>query len=211
VGITVLAVAVGALVFGSYGYGMFVASPFVIGMVTAYLANRQQPIDSWDTAKLVSGALALGAAMLVVSALEGIVCIVMAAPRLLGSHCLAACWDARLRSTRAVRCGDTMSAVALLPWLFMAEWLLPPSMEFEARMDISIIAPPDSVWRALVDMQEIDTPTSLPFRLGIAYPMHGEVIGEGGGCATPGKHFRPGQQSSGSRSGSRPANSPSPL
>src|ERR1700682_226098 len=31
VGLTVFAVAVGALVFGTYGYGMFVAMPFVVG------------------------------------------------------------------------------------------------------------------------------------------------------------------------------------
>jgi hypothetical protein len=46
VGVIVLAVAVGALVFGSYGYGMFVVSPFVIGATTAYLANRRRDLGA---------------------------------------------------------------------------------------------------------------------------------------------------------------------
>ena len=39
--LTLLSVAVGALIFGVYGYGMFVVSPFVIGAVAAYFANRK--------------------------------------------------------------------------------------------------------------------------------------------------------------------------
>ena len=40
VGLTLASVAMGALVFGSYGYGMFVVSPVVIGATTGYLLNR---------------------------------------------------------------------------------------------------------------------------------------------------------------------------
>ncbi len=182
VGLTVAAVAVGALIFGTYGYGLFVASPLVIGLVTAYLANHRQPIDGWDTAKLVSGALALGGAMLVVSALEGIVCIVMAAPLALVVGLLGGLLgrSIALYSRRSMR--QTMSGLAVLPIVFVAEWLLPPSMEFDARMEIGIKAPPEAVWRALVDMPEIDPPNSLPFRLGVAYPVRGEVLGEGVGA-----------------------------
>ena len=42
--LTLFAVAVGALVFGTYGFGMFVASPFVIGVAPAYFANRKVDI-----------------------------------------------------------------------------------------------------------------------------------------------------------------------
>jgi uncharacterized membrane protein YhaH (DUF805 family) len=182
VALTVLAVAVGALVFGTYGYGMFVASPLVIGMITAYLANRRQVIDGWDTAKLVSGALALGAAMLVAFALEGVVCIVMAAPLALGVALLGGLLGRALAlySRRPMR--ETISGVAVLPLVFAAELLLPPAMEFDARMEIGIDASPQSVWRALIDMQEIEAPASLPFRLGVAFPVRGEVVGEGVGA-----------------------------
>src|SRR5438132_1586781 len=44
--LTLFAVAVGALVFGTYGFGMFVASPFVIGAATAYFANRKVDVGA---------------------------------------------------------------------------------------------------------------------------------------------------------------------
>ena len=80
VGLTLAAVAVSTLVFGVYGYGLFVLSPFVIGAVTAYLANRRRDIGGSRTMNVVAGATALGGIGLVVAALEGVVCIALASP-----------------------------------------------------------------------------------------------------------------------------------
>jgi hypothetical protein len=41
-GLTVLAVALSTLVFGVYGTGLFVASPLIIGAVTAYIGNYRR-------------------------------------------------------------------------------------------------------------------------------------------------------------------------
>src|SRR5215208_1796678 len=78
--LTVVAVAVGTLVFGTYGYSLFMFMPFVIGVVTGYLANRDGDIGGSLTMFSVAIAIALGSVALVVFALEGAVCIVMAAP-----------------------------------------------------------------------------------------------------------------------------------
>ena len=78
--LTLFAVAVGALIFGTYGFGMFVASPFVIGAATAYFANRKRDIGGSRTAALVVGATALGGIALVMAALEGLICIILASP-----------------------------------------------------------------------------------------------------------------------------------
>ncbi len=74
VALTVLAVAVGALLFGSYGYGVFVVSPFMIGAMTGYFANRKTDVGASRTARLVAGAILLGGIALVMAALEGIIC-----------------------------------------------------------------------------------------------------------------------------------------
>jgi uncharacterized membrane protein YhaH (DUF805 family) len=187
VALTLLAVSMGALLFGTYGYGMFVASPFVIGALTAYLANRKQNIDSWDTAKLVSGALVLGAMALVVAALEGIACIVMAAPLALAMALIGGQLGRAiaLRSRRPVR--QTLSGVALLPLVFAVESILPPAVEFDTHTSINIHASPAAVWDALIVMQDINKPAAWPFRFGIAYPLSGEVIGEGVGALRHGK------------------------
>jgi uncharacterized membrane protein YhaH (DUF805 family) len=182
IGLTLFAVAVGALVFGSYGYGMFVVSPFVIGATTGYFGNRQGDIGDGRTVKLTALATALGGVVLVVTALEGVVCIVLAAPlaflvALIGGllgRALA------LHTRRSAR--QTLSGVALLPLVFAVETVLPPTTSFETTETIAIDAPPHAVWNAIVRMQTMDEPLALPFRLGVAYPLGGEIIGEGVGA-----------------------------
>jgi hypothetical protein len=75
-----MAVAAGALLFRTYGYTMLVISPFLIGAITAYVANRGRDVGVGRTSKLVAAAAVLGAIGLVVAAPEGLVSIVLAAP-----------------------------------------------------------------------------------------------------------------------------------
>jgi hypothetical protein len=59
---------------------MLVISPFLIGAITAYVANRGRDVGVGRTSKLVAAAAVLGAIGLVVAAPEGLVSIVLAAP-----------------------------------------------------------------------------------------------------------------------------------
>ncbi len=63
--LTLLSVAVGALIFGVYGYGMFVVSPFFIGAVAAYFANRTKELGAVTTVQIALGATLLGGLSLV--------------------------------------------------------------------------------------------------------------------------------------------------
>src|SRR5262245_39755600 len=74
VAVTLFAVATGALLFGSYGFGIFVASPFTIGASTGYFANRRADLSPLRTAELVAGAIFLGGIALLIAALEGVIC-----------------------------------------------------------------------------------------------------------------------------------------
>lgn len=38
------------------------------------------------------------------------------------------------------------------------------------------------MWQSIIDMGSIDVPPAPPFRLGIAYPLRGEILGEGVGA-----------------------------
>jgi uncharacterized membrane protein YhaH (DUF805 family) len=186
-GVTLFAVAVGALVFGTYGYGMFVVSPFVIGTITAYLANRSRDIGAGRTASLVFGASVLGGIALVVAALEGAVCIVLASPLGLGIAVVGGMLGRAiaLRTRRSPR--QTLSGLALLPLVFGLEAAMPPTTRFDTMQTVEIAASPEAVWNAIVHMDTIDEPVALPFRLGIAYPLRGEVIGEGVGAIRRGE------------------------
>jgi uncharacterized membrane protein YhaH (DUF805 family) len=180
--LTLFAVAVGALVFGAYGFGIFFVAPFVIGATTGYLVNRKSDMGGARTLGLVVGATALGGIALVAAALEGIVCIVLAAPLAL----LVAMVGGFLGRAIALRTRrspmQTLSGVVLLPLVFALESALPATTTFHTYQTIRIAAPPETVWRAIVQMAPITEPPTLPFRLGVAYPLGGEIIGEGVGA-----------------------------
>jgi len=185
--VTVLAVAVSALIFGSYGIGMFVASPLIIGATTGYLGNRRADIGGACTAMLVTGALLLGAVALVMFALEGLLCIILAAPLAVAAAVVGGFLGRAiaLRSGRPPR--QALSGLALFPLVFAAETVLPPMVRFDALSTILVSAPPEAVWEVLVRLDLSAEPVDLPFRLGVAYPLRGKVLGAGVGALRRGE------------------------
>jgi uncharacterized membrane protein YhaH (DUF805 family) len=186
-GLTLAAVATGALLFGTYGFGMFVISPFIIGAATAYAANRKTDIGGSGTALLVTGAAALGGIALVVVALEGLLCIVMAAPLGIGVALVGGLLGRAiaLSTRRAPR--QTLPGLALLPLVFAIERAFPPTMSFDTYQTIEVGASAEAVWASIVRMETIQVPPPPPFRLGIAYPLGGEIIGGGVGAVRRGE------------------------
>jgi hypothetical protein len=181
--VTLFAVAVGALVFGSYGYGILILSPFVIGAVTAYLANRTGDIGFARTVRAVVAATLLGAAGLVIFALEGVVCIVLAAPLASLAAIVGALFGyGAAQSAQRRRASHSLLGVAMLPMAFASEHVLPPITHFETAESIVVAAPPGLVWQAVVDMGTLKEPVALPFRLGVAYPVRATILGRGVGA-----------------------------
>jgi uncharacterized membrane protein YhaH (DUF805 family) len=187
IGLTLFAVAVGALVFRSYGFGMFVISPFVIGATTGYFANRHGEIDASRSVHLVLCATALGGIALIGFALEGAVCIVMAAPLGVVAALAGGALGRGIALSTKRSPAETVSAVALLPLVFALESAFPPTASFDTSENIVVEAPPELVWRAIVQMAPIAAPPALPFRLGVAYPLGGEITGEGVGAVRRGE------------------------
>jgi uncharacterized membrane protein YhaH (DUF805 family) len=185
IGLTLAAVAVGALVFGTYGFGMFMVTPFVIGGVTGYLANRKTDLGGSRTAALV--ATALGGAALVIVALEGIVCIVMAAPLGFGVALAGGALGRGIALLNRRTPAQTLSGFAVLPLIFALESVFPAATSFDTYQTITVGAPPEVVWQSIVRMEPIDEPPALPFRLGVAYPRSGEFLGEGVGAMRRGE------------------------
>jgi hypothetical protein len=186
-GLTVATVAVGTLVFGTYGYALFMLMPFVIGVVTGYLANRRVDIGAGLTTISVAIALALGSIALVFTALEGLGCIAMAAPLGFGLAVLGGMLGRHIALRGKNPGRQAMSCVALLPLAFTAEYALPSATRFDTTQTIKVHAPPEAVWRSLLSTDPVEGPLALPFRLGVAYPIRGEVVGEGIGAVRRGE------------------------
>jgi uncharacterized membrane protein YhaH (DUF805 family) len=186
-GLTLASVAAGALIFGAYGFGMFVVSPFVIGAMAGYLANRRVDIGPLRTALVIIVAAGFGGIALVVAALEGIVCIILASP-LGGIVALVGGMLGREVALYSRRSGrQTFSSLALLPLVFAFENVVSATTAFDTRETILVDAPPAAVWNAIVHMAPLDAPRPLPFRLGLAYPLGGRIVGEGVGAVRLGE------------------------
>ena len=180
VAIIVAAVFVSASLLGAYGWGLFVLTPFFVGFITAYLANRRTPLTGKHTLHLVIGATALGCLALVALALEGLVCIILAAP--LGAAVAAAGGLLGRAIAERRRGAAPLMSVAILPLVFAFEAATPPDIVFTSNASIDIAAPPAQVWRAVTHMDSFGSPPGLLFRAGLAYPIRAEVLGGGVGA-----------------------------
>lgn len=116
------------------------------------------------------------------SALEGLVCIVLASPLGFGIALVGGLLGRAmaLRSRRST--AQTLSMVAWLPLVFAAEAALNGVTSFDTEQRIEVAASPAAVWRAIVHMDTIDEELTLPFRLGVAYPVRGDIVGRGEGA-----------------------------
>jgi hypothetical protein len=66
--------------------------------------------------------------------------------------------------------------------MFAVENVLPPAANFDTDQTITVAAPPDVVWQSILSTDPIEGPLALPFLLGVAYPLRGEIRGEGVGA-----------------------------
>ena len=181
-GVVVVALAVYML--RSYGAGLFLALPFVVATVSAYLRVRFEPESSaFDAA--VSGLLAVGgiAALCMLVAMEGAICMLMAAPLaivlgLAGSNVGRLIAQREEGSPRHIGLG--LMALPLALMLEPAPGAHPIAREVLTTIEID--APPDAVWPHVVAFRPLPDPTDWLSRAGIAYPMSARIIGSGVGA-----------------------------
>jgi hypothetical protein len=170
IGIAVLAVAVGALVYKTYGFMLFVSTPFLVGFAVAFERGRRDPEGRFsDAALATTKALTLGGLALLVFALEGFICILMAAPLAWAAGVIGATFGhgaARLR-----RGPPTLTSLAALPLLLIGQQAMAPSIVFSDTRSVEVAAPPKTVWRAVIRMERIKETPAAPFRLGVTYQL----------------------------------------
>jgi len=181
ISIIVLAVLISAVTFGSYGWGLFVMTPFLVGFTTAYLANRDVALPRGQTTLLVLAASGLGALALIMCALEGLVCVLLASP--LGALVagIGAAFGKGLAEIGHRR-GKPLLCLALLPGLFALEAAIPPAIPISHSQSIDIGAPPTTVWDALTSDAPLGPPPWPVAKAGFAYPISGRLVSEGVGA-----------------------------
>ena len=175
-----LAVSVYAL--DTYGAALFLGTPVVMGAVAAVVANAAAP-RSWS-ASVGLGLLAviLAGAGLFALALEGAICIAMAAPITLPQGALGGVVGKVIADSARPPLPGTMAALMVLPGWAGAERLAAPQPEFMVTSSVVIQASPTEVWQHVIHFPDLEEPDEWYFRYGIACPMRAEIHGEGVGA-----------------------------
>jgi hypothetical protein len=182
-GVCAAATALSALGFGVYGYSLFIVTPVVIGAIAGFVANRRVELSVGATIGVVLVALLIAAFALIGLAFEGAVCIVMAAPLVIPMAIVGGLLG-RVQARRGRPSAQAaVFSLAVLPALFAFERAITAEVSFTTTESVVIAAPSATVWRALIDPAPIRERPSLPFRLGLAYPVSGRLLGAGVGAA----------------------------
>lgn len=169
-----------------YGWALFVGTPFALGFVSTLLFTAREPRPLMACLWVTGGAMLLAGGGLLLFAMEGVVCLVMAAPLALviGMVGTAAAWGIRQswpgNSWSVLPAG--LMAIALPGTMGVEGWMEPVSPLRPVRTEVVVAAPPEVVWKHVVSFSELPPPDEFLFRIGLAYPVRAEMLGSGVGA-----------------------------
>jgi hypothetical protein len=166
-----------------YGAALFFGTPLVMGVASAYIFNRRARQGVGATLGVAALTLTIAMSALLLFALEGVVCLAMASPIIYGLGTLGALIGRAVAVSGHARLLHSFVVMLALPILAGFESRVvgePPVYEVVSVTEID--APPDVVWPNVIGFSELDPPSELVFRLGIAYPVRAVIEGEGVGA-----------------------------
>ncbi len=176
----------GAEVLRSYGWGLYVALPFCLGLFSVLVYSYHEPRSFGSCMSVAVGPIAMLGAVLILVMLEGLICILMAAPFALVLSALGGMLGYAIQEGYWLHKGTPamLSIVFLFTPAFQGveSWAKLQPETFEVRTAIEVNAPPEKVWNQVVAFAEIPPPKELLFRAGIAYPIRAEISGHGVGA-----------------------------
>jgi uncharacterized membrane protein YhaH (DUF805 family) len=173
-------------VLGVYGWGLFVALPFCLGLISAVLYGYHQPRSLRSCLLVASLSVALLGGVLLAFAVEGAICLAMAAPigftlAVMGG---GVGYLIQNRHWNRLQSQAIFSAMLLfVPFMMGSDALKPqepPLLKVSTQIEVN--APPEAVWRYLLSFPTLQRPTEWPFRIGIAYPIRSTLQGSGLGA-----------------------------
>ena len=161
---------------------LFLVTPVVMGMVSGYVFNR--PVSRSTAATLQIGLLVtlLAGGVLLAMALEGLICLIMAAPIVMPTALAGALLGKWVADCTSVVMRQLVGLVLAIPFLAGAEALTRQIPERVVLTTVEVDAPPEVVWKRIVEFPDLPEPEDWFFRCGIACPMRARIEGSGVGA-----------------------------
>jgi hypothetical protein len=173
-------------------FSFVILSPFVVGFVTAYAAERAAPVPGWSWLLLPWVPITVGCAVVMAAYIEGLICIVMYLPIALTQSSMGGAlggylvWNKRRGGETAQPRNATMICVAFVPLLFhpFEEKLLARNEVRTVENTIEIQAPVETVW-ANIERVRLVNRSELPHAwtrdIGFPAPLEATLSKEGVG------------------------------
>ncbi|MFV5685552.1 hypothetical protein ACM55I_08890 [Flavobacterium sp. GB2R13] len=164
---------------GEYGIALFILTPFLIGFCSTLLYGYKNKITRSEAIWIGYIALAICTLALIVFAIEGLICIAMAAPigillTWIGSltgYCL-------LQKSSSSTPSILLILIGIIPLTSFVENKIKPELT-SVTTSIIINAKPMEVWKNVIEFPQLNEPTEFIFKTGIAYPINAKIIGSG--------------------------------
>ncbi|TKC06953.1 SRPBCC family protein [Pedobacter frigoris] len=165
---------------GSYGMYLFVLIPLLMGISATWLYTFGREVAYKHKAAFLT--LLVSLLLLLVFAIEGLICIGMASPILLlflwtGSYIGYGISRKKIVHGQAV----ILFLFLVTPLTAFVETTIPPVVR-PVTTSIVIKASPEEVWKNVVEFPELKAPTEFIFKTGIAYPINAVIEGRGVGA-----------------------------
>ena len=165
-----------------YGIALFILTPLFIGAGSTILYGLKKGIaykQSWQIGFLTLGVYTAG---LLIFAIEGLICIGMAAPiGLLLTWVGSAIGYVIINKTPNKALTTMLILIGIIPTMAFIEIDNKPTLN-SVLTSIEINADPHTVWKNVVEFPQLDEPTEFIFKLGIAYPINAKIEGTGVGA-----------------------------
>lgn len=166
-----------------YGGYLFVGLPFCLGFLSVLLYRPLHRVGPGEAMAVALCSLCAVSVLLLAFALEGVFCILMAFPLAVLLGFLGTLFALGIRHTLSDPWRPAAMVMLGLPLLtgFEKAAQMEPTL-FPVVSFVHIAAPPDTVWKNVVTFSRLPEPDEWVFRIGIAYPTHAEIEGQGVGA-----------------------------
>jgi uncharacterized membrane protein YhaH (DUF805 family) len=165
-----------------YGAVLFFGTPFVTGVAAGYLLNLRSDRSLGQTLGVALASVFFSGVALLLFAVEGVICLLMAAPIMLPLGMVGAPVGKFLADRRRRLHGGLAACLIVLPVLSATESQLPNHSEFVVVSAVEIAARPDVVWQQVIGFPDIEERPEWIFRLGISCPIGAQIHGKGVGA-----------------------------
>lgn len=173
----------GVTILEDYGWTVFCLVPFFSGLTTTIITSYYEKL----TIKRAIGnslfAFFVCSVFLLIFAIEGIICILMAAPLAIPFIIAGTFVGYAIQNRKATR----------IKLIILYTIVVPSLLAFENHIDtkptvypiitsVEIDAPIEQVWANVIAFPEMEAPTEFLFKTGIAYPKNATIKGHGVGA-----------------------------